>query len=174
MWSGLMEMPLVTRRYRDFVAHWFGSGLLQLEWNSYPVVFRVPLDHRYRGDGWGVSYNIREEIVMAVRKIVPQTATTGTAPVSVAEANEYPNVLEYLLTAKYDDGSPRTTSVLICVCDGPQWRLCLTDKDNDRTLWKTGGSILEALTAIELSLMEDDPTQWRKSAGGDKKPRKRS
>lgn len=174
LWSGIMELPLVTRRYRDFIAHWFGSGLLQVEWHDLPVLFRVPLEPRYRGDGWGVSRQAREEIVMAVRKIVAQPLPAAEQGGTVAEVSEYPNIIEYLTTAKYDDGSARTTSVLIVVCDGPQWRVCLTDKDNGRTLWKTGSSILEALTAIELALMEDDPTQWRKSAGPPTRGKKRT
>lgn len=109
---------------------------------------------------------------MALRKLEQGVVSGGSRGVSVTDAGAYPQVLEYLASAVYPDGSPRQTSSLVIVSDGQAWRVCLSDKDNSRVMWKTGGTLVEALEAVELALMADDPSDWRRSAEASGKRRK--
>ena len=107
---------------------------------------------------------------MALRKIQTDISATRAAGASVPETADYPQMLEYLTSPAYPDGTKREMSVLIVACDGPVWRVALTDKDNGRIMWKTGQSLPDALSAIELALLDDDPSHWRRAADS---PRKR-
>lgn len=109
---------------------------------------------------------------MALRKIDQGVQERANGGVTVADAADLPLILEHLAADKYPDGSKRQTSSLIIVSDGSSWRVCLSDKDNSRTMWKTGPTLQEALQAIELSLMADDPSEWRRSAEASGKRRK--
>jgi len=91
---------------------------------------------------------------------------------SVADAVEYPQMIEYLTAERYPDGSARKPSSLVVLCDGQSWRVCLSDRDNERVLWKAGPTLKDALEAIELSLLGDDPTEWRRSADAQGKKKK--
>jgi len=62
----------------------------------------------------------------------------------------------------------------VALCDGPLWRCCLSDRDNGRVLWKSGATLVDALEAIELSLLGDDPSEWRRSSDAGREKKKRS
>lgn len=90
------------------------------------------------------------------------------------DALDWPGIVEYLTATVYPDGQAREPSALIVVSDGSSWRVCLSDKDNGRTLWKAGVTLLDALQAVEEAVKADDPGVWRQSAAKSPKGRKRA
>lgn len=64
---------------------------------------------------------------------------------------------EYLTMVNYPDGGQRRTGTLTVFYDAPEWRVCLNDRDTDRSLWATGESLPEALQALDSMLREPDP-----------------
>lgn len=101
---------------------------------------------------------------MALKKVSDEVAQARSGTPSQGDKGAYPCILEHLTEAKYPDGSERQTSSLVVVADTQSWRVCLSDRDNSRVMWKTGSTLQEALDAIELGLMGDDPSDWRKAA----------
>jgi len=111
---------------------------------------------------------------MALKKIQTDIAARTAAGVTIDDAASYPQVIEYLTAEAYPDGSKRVTSTLVIVCDGAAWRVGLSDKDNARIMWKQGSTLVGALESVELALMDDDPSHWRKAYDGPKGKPKRS
>lgn len=174
VWRGREEMPGRELKFADGTSRWYGSGCVVFDTSDGRITMRV---RWHRVDGvvrWVLPRDVREEAVMAIRKLQQDLDARVARGVSVTEAADYPLLLEYLTHDKYDDGTKRETSVLILACDGGTWRICLTDKDNQRTMWKTASSVQEGLGCIELALMAEDPTDWRRSADASAGRRKRS
>lgn len=111
---------------------------------------------------------------MALRKIAQAAGSKGGEAAPLLDFQDWPGIVEYLTMTVYPDGQAREPSALIVVSDGSSWRVCLSDKDNGRTMWKTGVTLLDTLQAIEDGLREDDPTMWRQAAAKSPKGRKRS
>lgn len=163
-YDGREELPSLQRKYDDGVVRYYASGTAEFETSNGSIVARMRwtlVDGVVR---WVISDLIRERIVMAIRKLVQAIDTVKARGVAVPEATDYPLMMEYLTHDKYDDGSARQTSVIIVTCTGDSWRVCLTDKDQQRVMWKQGQTLQDALQAVELALMSDDPGEWRKSA----------
>lgn len=174
VWRGREEVPCRELKYDDGTVRWYGSGYTTFTASNNCIILRTRW-HRVCGVvRWVASREVREAGIVALRKLNQDIDTRAARGVTVEETEAYPLMLEYLTHDKYDDGSSRETSVLIVVCDNAGWRICLTDKDNNRTLWKAGTSLPEALGSIELALMADDPTEWRKSAAAAGSKKKRS
>lgn len=75
---------------------------------------------------------------------------------------QLPGVREYLASDRWPDGTARDQSSLIVLIDRAGVRCCLSDKANERTLWRTGPSLEEVLLALELAVTEG-PADWRSS-----------
>lgn len=82
-----------------------------------------------------------------------------------------PAVLEYLTAASYPDGSPRERSTLSFFVEDGVVKACLSDRDQVRTLWRSGASVEDAVMALESSLVEGT-ADWRRSAGTKPRPKK--
>ena len=102
---------------------------------------------------------------MAVRKLNAAAQGPVACGPGLADANAWPCILEYLVTDKYPDGEKRETSALVIVADGSGWRGCVSDKDNNRTLWRTAATVEGLLLELETALAADDPAAWRQAGG---------
>jgi len=163
-YKGREEEPVFHLKFAEGEGRWYGSGWAIFD--IYDVCIKVqlaiePFGRRFR---WLVTCNRRRELVMALKKLVPEVTGARYGISAHADKGAYPCILEHLVETAYPDGSERQTSSLVVVADAQNWRVCLSDRDNARVMWKTGTTLVEALDAIELGLMGDDPSDWRKAA----------
>jgi len=80
-------------------------------------------------------------------------------------SNRCPEVWAYLADTKYADGQPRATATLMVIVESGVVKVCLNDRDNDRSAWVSGRSFQEALEALEVGLV-GGRTDWRARAPG--------
>lgn len=166
------EVPVLEFKYEDHDGRWYGSGWVIFDSLSMPLTIRF----RWRPAGgqweWRASLPGLRSAGMALRKISTDFDAAVARGATVPETATWPQLLEHLVLSKYPDGAPRQTSSLVVLCDGQAWRVCLSDRDNARVMWKTGNTLLEALDSVELALLDDDPSHWRRSAEASGKRRK--
>ena len=74
---------------------------------------------------------------------------------------QYPLLHAHLADVHYDDRAPRATSTLLVFCDNSVLRLCLNDRDNNRSVFVTGETLDDALNSLELGLASGR-LDWRK------------
>lgn len=72
----------------------------------------------------------------------------------------YPQTAAQLRQMTYDDGSQRVTSTLLVFCDQQVLRVCLNDRDNNRSVFFTGETLEAALLAMENALASNT-VEWR-------------
>jgi len=72
----------------------------------------------------------------------------------------YPHIYEHLHEEKYEDGTLRQTSTLLIFNDGGCLKLCLSDRDNNRSVFVTATCFDDAMVRLEQGLREDD-LEWR-------------
>lgn len=109
---------------------------------------------------------------MALRKVQKVAQGHGVESTHTPDdLEEFPTLWEHLSCLQYPDGSKRETSCLVIVAEGGTWKGCLSDKDNERSLWRTSDSLLGLLIALEQAATLDDPREWR--GGQRKKQQKR-
>lgn len=82
--------------------------------------------------------------------------------------SKFPAVWEYLAVSVWDDGSARETATLLLFCEDGQVKVCLNDREAQRSAWASGRTLDDALEALEGGL-EEGSTSWRKSVR--KRPR---
>lgn len=150
----------------------FRTGLLEItDWLGRWVV-RVPQAMR---DASGQVYTItreERELVMALRKLERAVGSVRTAAGQPPDdAALYPTLWEYVSQTTYPGGEPRVTSSLVIVCEASSWKGCLSDKDNERTLWKTGATLEDLLASLEMAAASEDPREWRQASSPGKKKR---
>lgn len=173
VYHGDAECPVHVADYPEGQIQWYGSGRYVVKLTELPIVVRMPILLVRGRIHHGVDILRRRELSMALRKITQQAGSaTGGGP-GCADMATWPGILEYLQTTAYPDGLAREPSCLIIVADGSGWRGCLSDKDNQRTLWKTAATIEDLLLMIETALQEDDPAAWRQSSAAKFKGKKR-
>jgi hypothetical protein len=83
-------------------------------------------------------------------------------------AEAHPNLAAFLRDTVYEDGSGRRTSTLTVFVEAGRVKLCLSDRDLNRTAWGTGDTLEDALAGLELAL-ESGSADWRSSKGEPKK-----
>lgn len=154
--------------------HLYGTGTAVIELVDLPIVVRFPITLKPQSWYWGVSAPRRKELTMALRKILPQSGQKAASGPGIADGSDFPTLIEYLTQTVYPDGSKRETAALIIVADAGGWRGCLSDKDNQRSLWKAADSVLGLLMALEQAAAEDDPGAWRQQGGVSNKGKKRA
>ncbi len=76
-----------------------------------------------------------------------------------------PALLEYLQSVSYPDGSPRLRSSLLVLVEDGSVKTCLSDRDQEQSLWRSGSSLEDALLALEATLTGEHQ-DWRRSGGG--------
>jgi len=72
----------------------------------------------------------------------------------------YPSITDHLTELRYGDGAPRVTSTLLLFCDQGVLRVCLNDRDNNRSVFFTSESIEGALLSMENALATNT-VEWR-------------
>jgi len=75
-------------------------------------------------------------------------------------ASLYPTLYSYLTERVYGDGKSRVTSTLLIFLEDGVLRICINDRDNNRSAFITGQTIDEALASIEAKLC-GDTMEWR-------------
>lgn len=171
-WNGREELPVNEVQYVEADGRYFLSGRAVFDILTVPIRVVVPWTPGNWEPHYGVPRDLRRELAMALKKVEMGASQKAAGQVAVTDADALPLILEYLMTEAYPDGSKRVTSSLVVVSDGSSWRVCLSDKDNSRVMWKSGPTLLDALQAVEMGLMADDPSDWRRSADASVKRRK--
>jgi hypothetical protein len=174
LWGVLGERPLHVNKHSDGTWSYYGSGRAVADVLGAPIKVMVPARplNGYVCRCWPAGTGEGE--LMALRKIVGQTGG-GAAPVgTLADVATWPCLVEYLTMTSYPDGAARQVASLIVVADSSSWRGCVSDKDNDRTLWRSSATLEGLLLELEQALAADDPASWRQAGGGFKGKRKRS
>lgn len=72
----------------------------------------------------------------------------------------YPHLTDHLAGLKYDDGTPRVTSTLLVFCESGVLRVCVNDRDNQRSVFFTGETVEAALMAAE-SAIATNTAEWK-------------
>lgn len=97
-------------------------------------------------------------------------APVAANPAMCEDMATWPRLWEHLADDKWDDGSAREPSSLsVFVADG-QMKACLNDRDSECSLYVSGATLVDCLTALEKRLNGDKEADWR--AWGKKKKRK--
>lgn len=81
----------------------------------------------------------------------------------------YPNVAAHLLDLTYEDGSGRRTSTLLFFMEDGAIKVCLHDREENRSAFLSGGDLGDCLAQLEDAL-EQGSLMWRQrrlaSGGG--------
>jgi hypothetical protein len=170
-YNGREEVPVLKILWAEADGRGYGSGKMVIDILTSPIRLILPWNPAGGRWEWLQSLKCRKDCAMALRKIDQSFDAAKAQSTTVADAGSYPQIIEHLACAVYPDGSKRQTSSLVVLCDGQGWRVCLSDRDNGRVMWKAGPTLSEALEAIELALLGDDPADWRRAA--DTKPARR-
>lgn len=80
----------------------------------------------------------------------------------------FPTLWEYLTETTFVGGGPRLVSSLLAFTDGPDWKLCLNDREEQRSAWAAGETVLLALEALEYGL-QSNCLSWRTNASPKRK-----
>jgi len=153
---------------------WYGSGLVEVVVRSVPIILRLTAVVVSGAIRWSLAAEARREAAMALRKIVAEASAPGVPGPGVQDAAQWPNLVEHLTLDKYPDGSARKLSCVVVVAGPAGWQGCLSDKDNDRVMWKTASTLEGLLLTLEEGAALDDPSTWRQAAGAKFKGKKRS
>lgn len=155
------ERVIGRRRFR-----WFVWGLLVVTDDTDKWRLNVEGSPDPRCGPWSTPMLTVEGLKVALRKIKDLATSDGPPSVGAADdAGLYPSLWEHLSLLQYPDGEKRETSAIIIVAEAGRWKGCLSDKDNQRTMWKASDTLDGLLTALEEGVAADDPSDWRKAAG---------
>jgi len=101
---------------------------------------------------------------MALRKrdaaIVESQDQGALARCRLAEA--FPQLIEFLVATRYEDGSPRVLPSLTIFYDAAALKACLNDRDQGLVAFISAASLTGLLEALEAGL-SDDTLDWRLS-----------
>jgi hypothetical protein len=73
---------------------------------------------------------------------------------------KYPTLAAYLLTDRFEDGSPRQTATLMFFSDSGSLKACINDRHNTRSAFVTAVTWHELLNEMEAGLC-GDTLDWR-------------
>lgn len=160
--------PFSRGFYRVGHAHVFLLSRMKLP-GDIPVGAAIPLDL------WDAMHEEeRERLLMALRR--PSSPSKDSKvlnrPVDPAFEQDFPTLSAYLGDDTWEDGAPRLRSTLILFAEDDLFKMCLTDKDSDMTLWVASKTMFGLLGAMEARL-NDPEAEWRKRKGPGKAPSKR-
>ena len=79
--------------------------------------------------------------------------------------SRFPALAEYLEVDSWDDGKTRLTSTLLVFVEDGSVKGCLNDREADRALWVTAGSIQGVIEALEAALAAGTG-DWRARTNG--------
>lgn len=130
---------------------------------------RCPLDI------WlALSDEQRKEMCMGIRKPSAGHPSQGgpIRPMDPACEGEMPTLFAYLADDQWEDGSARLRSTIILFCEDDLFKMALTDKDSDLTLWVASKTFAGLFGGMEARL-NDPEAEWRKRKGPGNPPRKK-
>lgn len=101
-----------------------------------------------------------------VKFIKAQKSMAAKAPAGQAAhdkdlAKSHPAIHEFLTCAKDDEGKERQTATLTVSCEEGGFKLGLSDREAEQSLWAFGKTLATALDALE-GILEGGEGQWRK------------
>jgi len=76
----------------------------------------------------------------------------------------YPTLAAFLTDTQYEDRSPRTTATLLIFCENGVLRMCLNDRDNNRSVFFTNETVEGCLMSAENALCSNT-VEWRQRNG---------
>ena len=100
----------------------------------------------------------------------PNGAASGPADAG-SWSSQLPALAEFLVATSWSDGTSRLPGTLTLFTDGPQWKLCLSDKDQGQVAFVTGSCPQEAFLAAERGLVAAN-LDWRVSSPSTRKKSK--
>lgn len=173
-YDGREEVPVLELKSDLGTVRYYGSGRAVFDIPGATISARFAC--RWSAGRWFVvlTERQRQEGVPVLKKIEQEVKANVEGKPRLSDADSFPNIIEYLISSSYPDGSKREPSSLIIVADPSGWRVCLSDKDNGRVMWKVADALQDALLAIEMALMEEDQSSWRKASGANPRAKKRS
>lgn len=93
-----------------------------------------------------------------VAPVAPEKSLLGRSPA----------IWEYLTQARWEDGKPRELSKVTAQVEDGVVKVALVDTALERSLWRSGETLEDALRALEKALAEDK-ADWRRWWKGKKK-----
>lgn len=75
-------------------------------------------------------------------------------------ASKYPTLFAYLTDRNWGDGSARLTSTILIFVENGVLRVCINDRDNNRSAFVTGVTLEDALNTVETKLC-GETMEWR-------------
>jgi hypothetical protein len=110
------------------------------------------------------SASYMEERLMAMKRPAQQQLAAGAPAVSSDEEMSllYPGIWEYMVETAWDDGKARKTSTLTVFCEDGLVKVCLSDREQDKTTWASGTSLADCLASMEVKIATGN-VEWRKA-----------
>jgi hypothetical protein len=144
-----------------------GNRILMLAWNRFSLIMLESwiVDSWLYRDLWNewecdpMSKFLKN--VKAAKKIDKDASHAAT---DKEFAKDHPAICEFMTLRKDDSGTIRKTSSLLIFCEDGQWKACLSEREEELTLWASADSLAGLLEALEATLQSPTP-QWRTSSG---------
>jgi len=101
-----------------------------------------------------------------VKRTAQPAEGTVPSPASASPAwgLRFPALTEYLVATAWEDGEERTPATLLLLTEVGLWKGCLHDRDEGRSLWRSGRTEEAVLTALESALASGE-ADWRRDSG---------
>lgn len=115
----------------------------------------------------------REHAMGVLQKHLAVKEKSGDLPPPLTGVMEgLPGIVEFMSITAYGDGQVRRTATLLVFLEDGQLKVCLNDRDAERSLWRSGTSLEDALLSVEIAL-QGDGCDWRKSQSGNGGPKRK-
>jgi len=139
-----------------------GYSWLRVRWSSGASWTLGPNPPRHDLGSWLRKHKVA---LMSFLKKLDHVAGVGPHELYIGEGMlaTLPAIVEYLSLETFEDGSKRERSSLLVIVESGLLKVCLSDRQNARTLWRSGTSLEDVLLAMEVAL-QTDVADWRKSA----------
>jgi len=76
----------------------------------------------------------------------------------------YPNLTAHLRDARYEDRTSRVTSTILIFCENGVLRMCVNDRDNNRSVFFTAATVEEAFMKAEDAIATNT-AEWKARQG---------
>jgi hypothetical protein len=97
----------------------------------------------------------------------PDADDSGKLPEDVAFLDKWPGVFELMTSLKYPSGIKRERSSLFVVIEEGTFKISISERTRELSLWATGPTFFAALDCLERRITSDSP-EWRASRKGGK------
>lgn len=96
-------------------------------------------------------------------RIPPATGVVGSGDNFEDEkfGKQFPAITEFLTVSVLGDGQTRTPSSITMFFEEGLFKLCLSERDRNLTLWATGPTLQDAFKTLEGRLSSPRP-EWRR------------